>query len=628
MTELKQSRCVPNVFFNSNSKGLTGNIMSLSLYWNVAETNAEINSLLTTLSEEYPVYSSRADGLYLNFEQITADEDKYIIDLKDDTAVIKYSNFKQAARAVGTLLSGLVKSNSTYRESTYFKSLGIMLDCSRNAVMKVDHIKLWMRRLALLGYNTVMLYTEDTYELPDEPYFGYQRGAYSEKELKEIDRYAAKLNIEVVPCIQTLGHLEKILRHPVYDEVKDTSSVMLVGEKKTYELIEKMVLHWKNICRTKRIHIGMDETHDLGRGRYIDKFGYKTGFELFNEHLAEVCKICRKHGLDPMIWSDMYFRLGNVNGDYYEPETVIPKDVVDKIPKEAELVYWDYYHNNKAFYLDWIKRHREMNKEPVMASGIWTWNKYWYDHKKTVDTATPCLEACLESKVNELIFTQWGDNGAYCDHDSAFAGMTFCADKAFGVKNPSEEELDKRFSAICGGSYKTHILASEIHNNTNEFQPDMWDDPFFETHFRSFMKEDFENMQNMAIKFHKLSKDLKPFVTDKTVGNTEYAYCTCRAFADRYVLSTELLKAYRNDDKQKLAEIKNNIPEVQASIKKMADSFRSMWMSHNKPQGIETIQARFGMLTARYDEMIKRIEEYCCSEIDCIPELDCKCPPK
>ena len=602
--------------------------MDVSLCWNIDNTDTEINSLLTTLSEEYSVSSVGNDGMRVSFEQISEACDKYFIELAENKAVIKYSNYKQAARAVGCLLSGAVEPDSIFSETTHFKSLGIMLDCSRNAVTKVEHIKLWMRRLALLGYNTVMLYTEDTYELPDEPYFGYQRGAYSVEELKEINCYAAKLNIEVVPCIQTLGHLEKILRHTVYENVKDSSSVMLVGEEKTYELIEKMILHWKNICRTNRIHIGMDETHDLGRGRYLDKFGYKSGFELFNEHLTRVCEICKNHGLNPMIWSDMYFRLGNVNGDYYEPETVIPQEVIDKIPEDAEVVYWDYYHYDKEFYIDWIERHRKMNKEPIMASGIWTWNKYWYDHKKTVETADPCMEACLESKVDELIFTQWGDNGAYCDHDSAFAGMTLFAEKAFGCNNPSEEKLEKRFKGICGGSYKTHIIASEIHDNSDGFQPDMWDDPLFETHFRTFMKENLKKMHSMAIKFHDLANKLNPFTADKKVGNLEYAYCTSRAFADRYILSTELLKAYRSNDRNALLEIKKNIPDVQKSIKNMGDSFRSMWMSHNKPQGIEVIQSRFGMLNSRYDEMKKRIEEYCSLKIDSIPELDCKCPPK
>ena len=52
--------------------------------------------------------------------------------------------------------------------------------------------KKWVDLTASLGYNTLLLYTEDTYEVPDEPYFGYMRGRYSQAELRELDAYAKK----------------------------------------------------------------------------------------------------------------------------------------------------------------------------------------------------------------------------------------------------------------------------------------------------------------------------------------------------------------------------------------------------------------------------------------------------
>ena len=57
-----------------------------------------------------------------------------------------------------------------------------------------------------------MLYTEETYELPGEPHFGYLRGRYTADELREIDRVADRLGIEMIGCIQTLGHLGHLLR--------------------------------------------------------------------------------------------------------------------------------------------------------------------------------------------------------------------------------------------------------------------------------------------------------------------------------------------------------------------------------------------------------------------------------
>ena len=67
--------------------------------------------------------------------------------------------------------------------------------------------------LSALGYNFIRLYTEDTYEVDGEPYFGYMRGRYSREEIREMDAYAASKGIELIPCIQTLAHLNSIFRY-------------------------------------------------------------------------------------------------------------------------------------------------------------------------------------------------------------------------------------------------------------------------------------------------------------------------------------------------------------------------------------------------------------------------------
>ena len=54
-------------------------------------------------------------------------------------------------------------------------ALGVMLVFSRNAVMTLPSLKNSLPTIRKTGYNTVFLYTEDTYEFKDESYFGYMR---------------------------------------------------------------------------------------------------------------------------------------------------------------------------------------------------------------------------------------------------------------------------------------------------------------------------------------------------------------------------------------------------------------------------------------------------------------------
>ena len=113
------------------------------------------------------------------------------------------------------LAARAVKENTlplNVKQERHFHSVGAMVDMSRGAVMTVGAVKRYVNELSALGMNFLMLYTEDTYEVPEYPYFGYLRGRYTQDELREIDAYAESMGVELVPCIQTLAHLAQFLQ--------------------------------------------------------------------------------------------------------------------------------------------------------------------------------------------------------------------------------------------------------------------------------------------------------------------------------------------------------------------------------------------------------------------------------
>ena len=230
-----------------------------------------------------------------------------------------------------------------------FRRLGMMLDCSRNAVMSVQSIKKWIDVVSDMGYNTVLLYTEDTYEVDNQPYFGYLRGKYSQKELREIDDYAAEKGMEVIPCIQTLAHLKTLFHWPVYEDIHDCEDILLAEDEKTYALIEDIFATVAKTFRTKTINIGMDEAHMLGLGKYLDKHGFEDRFEILQNHMIKVAKMAEKYDFELLIWGDMFFRLEN-KGVYYVDEFHATDKMRQKVPHNVQLIYWDYYSTDKKHY--------------------------------------------------------------------------------------------------------------------------------------------------------------------------------------------------------------------------------------------------------------------------------------
>ena len=114
-----------------------------------------------------------------------------------------------------------------------------------------------------------MLYTEDTYEVNNQPYFGHFRGRYSKEELKELADYAQNKNMELIPCIQTLAHIDGLLKWNCYHDIIDCDDILLVGNERVYELIDGMFATISECFNTKTVHIGMDEAEFVGLGKYL-----------------------------------------------------------------------------------------------------------------------------------------------------------------------------------------------------------------------------------------------------------------------------------------------------------------------------------------------------------------------
>ncbi len=590
----------------------------LKFFWKPEKCDADLNSALRSVSEVYADRITEGKGdSELTFRRSSSNVVK--VTRSGDGIQIEAGSMGGFLRGVGHAFAGVESE-----ESSPFETLGIMLDCSRNKVFSPAYLKGMLVKLSLMGYNMVMLYTEDTYRIPDEPFFGYMRGGFTMEELKDLDAFARKIGIELIGCIQTLGHLEQILSYRLdYGKVRDTSSVLMVDEPETYVLIEKMIRFWQEALSSRRLHIGMDETHNLGRGRFLDYHGYESAFALFNRHLGRVSALCEKYGFHPIIWSDMYFRLGNKNQVYYDLNTNIPQEVRDRIPKTVQLCYWDYYTSDAEFYEKFIGLHREIGFNPVMGSGVWTWSRFWYDHRTTCRSVIPCLQGCRKTQLKELFFTMWGDNGGYCVYDSALAGLEFASGLAFGHSPEETEFYSKRFRAVCGEDYELFTALGDIAlygpEAVREAKTEnlVWDDPLLginDVAFRTLgdgVAEAYrKRLEGLAARLEKA--ELSPSL--RVVRNLIHFLLLRQSFQD------ELLEAWRKSDRTQLRMLADaEIPKLTAALDEFSEAFRSDWLRTAKPFGLEVIQRRNAGLRERFLELQRRLREG-----GPIPELDAR----
>lgn len=615
----------------------------MNLYWNPEITHRACSLLLAELAEEYPIFAGLAPAgacrLRVDFQDGVEEVE---VSREAGGYVIRSGTLNGLGRGLGTVLSGRLEGGETVRETLAFGGFGVMLDMSRNAVMRPDHLRRWMRRLCLFGFNRLMLYTEDTYRLPGEPYFGYLRGGYSEEELRQIDVWGNSLGIEVSGCIQALGHLEQVLKWPAYNGVRDTPSVLLADEEASYTLIGKMVAAMAGNLRSKTLHIGFDEAHDLGRGKFLDKNGFQPPFEIYVRHLRRVCEICARHDLKPQIWSDMVFRLGSATGHYYDRASAVPPGVIEALPTGLGMVYWDYYGLSEEHYRYWLGRHKELGVPVSVAASVWTWMAPWYDRGFTEATIQPCVSACREAGVRDITFTLWGDDGAYCELDSALAGLAFAAECGWSEKGGAGDKTDieARFEAACGLPYSQAVLPCEmevsrpgngipLHQNgylSDGIGPVLWDDPLYLMirKNRAALPENGSGdyWETFARHQETVFKKLEALPLREEMIDTGHARNIADVLRRKVRLANVMESAYRSGDRAALRAAAEDIPQVIAAIGNLQSSFRRQWLRRNHPHGLETMQIRLAGLAERYHELARRLEEWLEGRANGIPEWD------
>ena len=544
--------------------------------------------------------------------------------------LIKYDQKIHFFRGLGLLLENLrKKSEFAERERPQFTMTGVMIDVSRNAVLRVETIKKILRLMAIMGLNMLMLYTEDTYQIDELPYFGYMRGRYSYQELKECDNYADTFGIEMIPCIQTLAHLQQALKWNYASEIRDTGDILLVGAEETYQFIDKMIKAATAPFKSKRIHIGMDEAHALGRGRYLERNGYQPSFDIINKHLGLVKEITAKYGLVPMIWSDMYFRLAAENQEYYQLDLDIPQDVIDHIPEEVQLVYWDYYHNDEGFYRDFIRKHQDFGKLPIFAGGIWTWAGITPNLNKTIVTTNAALKACKQEGIKEVFATMWGDNGGETNLFSALVGFQLFAEHSYSP-DLKLERVKERFEFCTGGDYDAFIdltnfdaipeIAEEnivLQSNPAKFL--LWQDPLlglFDRHIEGM--ELFEH-------YSKLEARLKDYLsTEQHWGYLFKMFLNlATVLKHKCDLGLRMKQAYDQGDQVVISNLYQvELPELYTQVEKLRVAHREQWFATYKPFGWEIIDLRYGGLLARIKTTRARLENYLTGELAQIEELE------
>src|ERR1035437_1424884 len=204
-------------------------------------------------------------------------------------------------------------------------------------VERLDWLLAQLPRYAEWGYQELHLHVEDAVEFPSLPDVA-RRDAYSYKQFTRLVDAATRAGIKVVPIVNLLGHTQYLIKVPELrdlNELRGADGTPFPGGQicplhpRTLEVAEKLLRDMAPFCTASKVHVGLDESFDLGRHPLSQAEIARIGLAAhFAGHVNRLHALTRSLGLHMGMWADML---------YYIPEAI------PLLPPDLTAYEWYYY---------------------------------------------------------------------------------------------------------------------------------------------------------------------------------------------------------------------------------------------------------------------------------------------
>ena len=243
----------------------------------------------------------------------------------------------------------------------------------------------YLRKLCKLsldnGYNALGLYLEHRFAYPSAPWAA-GKGALTPDVIEAIQTEFPTL--QIVPFINLLGHFEGF----IYTEqgamlAKDKFRGMQANpsDQDFQALCRKLIDDTIAIFRSNLIHIGGDETQQLGDGDEEKSKNYA-------EHFGPLAQYVIDKGRTPGVWGDMFFE---------------HREALDAMPNGTIVFDWQYFrspeHTSKLF--------RDKGFRTIFCPTIFTYNSIWCHLPQSERNVREHAEAAARLNAEGVCVTTW-----------------------------------------------------------------------------------------------------------------------------------------------------------------------------------------------------------------------------
>ena len=312
---------------------------------------------------------------------------------------------------------------------------GFMLDISRCKVPTMASLEELVGQLAALRINQLQLYTEHTYAFPGHEVVWRDASPMIAEELQQLDRWCLARGIDLVPNLQSFGHMDRWLKHAPYRNLAECpdgffyelirahrAAGTLRPDRASLDFVEKLHDVYLPNFSSKQLNIGGDEPWELGKGWSAARCAAQGKHAVYCEYLNGIHRLVTERGRKMQFWADILLE---------DPAHA------GLAPRDAIPVIWGYDAGHP--FPEQCATLERLGYRYLVAPGVSSWQSFHGRLDNALTNVNEAVRAALAHGAEGVLITAWGDNGNH--HPwfvpypalAAGAGQAWCLTANAGV---------------------------------------------------------------------------------------------------------------------------------------------------------------------------------------------------
>jgi len=299
---------------------------------------------------------------------------------------------------------------------------GLSVDISRGPILTEEQIKALIRAAGEYKLNMLSFYMEHVFSYRHAPLAAPEGGEFTPELARRLSAYARRHQVELAPQQQTFGHLHHMLKFELYADMAEIpyGSVLSPESERTYQWIRQAAAQLAASFPSRFLHIGSDETFELGEGRARARAERDGVGEVYVAHMERVGRMLAPLNRKLMFWGDIALRHAGL---------------IPKLPRNLVAMTWVY--NPMDDFSPYIKPFRDAGFEFFVCPGLNNWNRIYPNVSDALGNIQNFVRDGKRMGAAGMFNTHWADDGEALFNLNWYA-IVFSAAAAW---QPGEVEL-------------------------------------------------------------------------------------------------------------------------------------------------------------------------------------------